>query len=228
MSNTPNSPILLVAGAAEDEELWTDVIVGLPESRTLALPNSSDLKLLTESVLVALREATRDRTERAVLVGHSLGGAMCVLAAQREPGLVSSVVVVASGASMPVHHSLWDLIEADGEAAVISRFAAATAGGGSDSEEPAGRGIAQRMQAMMQRAVPGTLTNHLKACDAYQAPTVPLASTVVAGARDRLVCPDLSEELSQRIGARYELVPDAGHQIPWERPDSVVSAVLTT
>ena len=194
----------------------------------LALPNSPDLKVLTESVLVALRDATRDRFERAVLVGHSLGGATCVLAAQCEPGLVSGLVVVASGASMPVHHSLWDMIEADGEAAVISRFAAATASGGSDNEETAGRAISQRMKTMMQRAVPGTLTNHLKACDAYHAPTVSVASTVIAGARDRLVSPDLSEDLAQCLGARYDLVPDAGHQIPWERPDSVVSAVLST
>ena len=81
-----------------------------------------------------------------------------------------------------------------------------------------------RMQAMMQRAAPGTLTNHLKACDAYQAPTVSVPATVVAGAEDRLVSPDLCEQLAERIGARYELVPDAGHQIPWERPDSIVDA----
>ena len=78
---------------------------------------------------------------------------------------------------------------------------------------------------MMQRAVPGTLTNHLKACASYQAPSVLVPAIVVAGGQDRLVSPDLCEQLAERIGARYELVPDAGHQIPWEQPERIVAAI---
>ena len=79
----------------------------------------------------------------------------------------------------------------------------------------------------MQRAAPGTLTNHLKACDAYQAATPAVPAVVLAGAKDRLVSPDLCEQLAERLGARYELIPDTGHQIPWERPARIIEAVTS-
>lgn len=219
---------LLVSGAAEDDELWFDMLGQLPGAITLTLPNSSDLEVLSESVLATLREATHDSAGKprsaGVLVGHSLGGAACVLAANRAPELVSGLVVVASGVSMPVHPSLWRILEDGGESAVIRRFAAVAAiGSGGQGRSPAE--VSPRMQTMMRRAAPGTLTNHLKACDAYRAPPVSVPAMVVAGAHDRLVSPDLCEQLAERIGARYELVPDAGHQIPWERPGRIVAAI---
>jgi pimeloyl-ACP methyl ester carboxylesterase len=215
--------ILLVSGAAEDDELWADVLEQLPGATTLTLPNTSDLETLGEAVLIALREAIGN-SSRGVLVGHSLGGATCLIAASRAPALVDGLVVVASGASMPVHPSLWQMLKDDGESSVISRLASVSAIGPAPPD-PSAQDIRQRMLEMMQRADPGTLTNHLRACDAYDAPTVSVPATVVAGARDRLVSPDLAEQLAQRIGAGYELVPDAGHQIPWEAPETVVSAI---
>lgn len=224
----PATHVLLVSGAAEDDELWSDVLAQLPGAITLTLPNSSDLEVLSESVLGTLRDALYDGAgeprSAGVLVGHSLGGAACVLAANRAPELVSGLVVVAAGISMPVHPSLWRIREDGGESAVIRRFAAASAIG-SGGHERSSADVSRRMQTMMQRATPGTLTNHLKACDAYRAPPVSVPAAVVAGADDRLVSPDLCQQLAERIGARYELVPDAGHQIPWERPERIVDAI---
>ena len=48
-----------------------------------------------------------------------------MLAANRAPELLAGLVVVASGVSMPVHPSLWGMLEDGGETAVIRRFAAA-------------------------------------------------------------------------------------------------------
>ena len=104
-----------------------------------------------------------------VLVGHSLGGAACVLAANRAPELLAGLVVVASGVSMPVHPSLWGMLEDGGESAVIRRFAAAASLVDSGGQAASSAAVSRRMEAMMRRAAPGTLTNHLKACDAYRA-----------------------------------------------------------
>jgi pimeloyl-ACP methyl ester carboxylesterase len=221
---------LLVSGAAEDEELWTEVLEQLPQAITLTLPNSPDLEVLSESVLAALRGAIDggpgEPRSAGVLVGHSLGGAACVLAANRAPELLAGLVVVASGVSMPVHPSLWGMLEDGGESAVIRRFAAAASLVGSGGQKVSSAAVSQRMEAMMQRAVPGTLTNHLKACDAYQAATAAVPAVVIAGAQDRLVSPDLCEQLSGRLGARYDLIPDTGHQIPWEQPVSIIEAIV--
>jgi pimeloyl-ACP methyl ester carboxylesterase len=229
MNESVTSAVLLVSGAAEDEELWTEVLERLPRAITMTLPNSPDLEVLSKSVLVALRGATDGRPAESrsasVLVGHSLGGAACVLAANRAPELLAGLVVVASGVSMPVHPSFWGMLEDIGESAVIRRFAATASPVGSGGQKVSSAAVSQRMEAMMQRAAPGTLTNHLKACDAYQAAAAAVPAVVIAGARDRLVSPNLCEQLSERLGARYELLPDTGHQIPWEQPERIVEAI---
>jgi pimeloyl-ACP methyl ester carboxylesterase len=229
MIDSVPSAVFLVSGAAEDEELWTDVLARMPGAITLTLPNSADLQVLSESVLVTLRDAVEGgdgEPRRAdVLVGHSLGGAACVLAANRAPELLAGLVVVSSGVSMPVHPSVWGMLEERGESTVIDRFAAVASRVGPGDRQLATADQSERMRTMMRRAVPGTLTNHLKACSAYQAPSASVPAIVVAGGRDRLVSPDLCEQLAERLGARYELVPDAGHQIPWEEPERVIEAI---
>ena len=148
---------------------------GYPGAITLTLPNSADLQVLSDSVLLRLRDAIDggdgEPRRAGVLVGHSLGGAACVLAANSAPELLAGLVVVASGVSMPVHPSLWGMLEDRGESTVIDRFAAAA----SVSVQVIGSSTvdqSERMRTMMRRAVPGTLTNHLKACASYQAPSV--------------------------------------------------------
>jgi pimeloyl-ACP methyl ester carboxylesterase len=41
---------------------------------------------------------------------------------------------------------------------------------------------------------------------------------VIAGERDTVVARDESEALAQLLGTRLEVVPRAGHLVPWEEP----------
>lgn len=56
-------------------------------------------------------------------------------------------------------------------------------------------------------------------------PVEAAASWVLAGARDRRIRPGQAERLARRLGARFEIVPGAGHLVPEEAPDRVARAV---
>jgi pimeloyl-ACP methyl ester carboxylesterase len=199
---------LLVCGAAEDGALWDDVIAALPDARVLVLPPTDRLQELTEAV-------RRAASPRELLVGHSLGGAVSVLAAAatgREQ--IAGLIVVACGASLPVHPAVWATLHESGEAAVADRLARL--------QPP---DVGERMGTMMRRARPGTLERHLRACGAFRAPAVAVPSVVVAGEADRVVAPPLSAQLAERLGARLVLLPGIGHQVPWEAPQAVLEAV---
>jgi pimeloyl-ACP methyl ester carboxylesterase len=53
-------------------------------------------------------------------------------------------------------------------------------------------------------------------------------TAVVVGARDTLTPPRLGQVIAETIpGARYEVLPGAGHMLPFERTDEVVAEVLS-
>ena len=158
-----------------------------------------------------------------MLVGHSLGGAICVLAAAADPGRALGVIVVACGVSLPVRPVLWDELARGGEAVVADRLARAAAPPATSTAHLSDVGA--RMRAMMARARPGTLESHLRACAQFDAPSMPLPAIVIAGEADRVVAPELCRQLADRLHGRFELLPDTGHQIPWQAPHAVLEAI---
>ena len=211
-----STAVLLVAGAAEDEEIWDAVAGELQQAKTLLLPASSNVHALGRSVSDAL-------SCPSVIVGHSLGGAACLIAAAAHPDLVDALVIVACGSSLPVHESIWTTLREGGEFAASQRLAAAASAqprtGSRDDQ------ISARMQRMMDRAQVGTLERHLRACAAFQAPPIAVPVTVVAGSADRMVAPSLCRDLASQATAQLVMLEGVGHQIPWENPEAVISAV---
>ena len=204
---------LLVCGAAEDEELWDAVMPALDmPSEIQVLEPTDDLAALTAAVAARLSPTT-------ALVGHSLGGAIAARIAVADPAASAGFVLVACGSTLPVHAATWALLHKRGPAGLARSFAEAACGGHAD--------VADRMEAMVLRHA-GALEPHLRACDAFalaaSTPT-PAPIEVVAGARDRLVSRRLMTALADVLGARLTVLPDAGHQVPWEAPEAVAAAV---
>ena len=57
---------------------------------------------------------------------------------------------------------------------------------------------------------------------------VDVPTAVVVGARDTLTRPRLGQVIAETIpGARYEVLPDAGHMLPFERTTEIVAEVLS-
>jgi pimeloyl-ACP methyl ester carboxylesterase len=153
-----------------------------------------------------------------VVIGHSLGGAVALELARRHPELVDGLVLLATGARLPVPDRVMAGLRADFAAECERVVAASFVGGPSRA--------AERLREAMHAAGPATLEADYRACAAFDARgalgDVRAPALVIAAGEDRLTPPWLSEELARELPlAQMALVPGAGHAVMAEGAGAV-------
>jgi len=210
--------LVFVHGAGADGRVWQVQRLDFPDAVALDLPGHPEGEPLP--TVDAYAEWVVGRfVERgwigAVLVGHSMGGAVALGTALRAPELVGGLVLVASGPRLRVHpRFLEGLVERPD--ATLDRFVDLWFGPQADTR------TRERVREAVRRLGPHVLLQDLKACDAFdvtaQLGRVQSPTLVVAGEKDVLTPPDLSRELHAGIrGASLFVLPDAGHMLFLER-----------
>lgn len=175
----------------------------------------------------------------AIVVGHSLGGAVALGLAVHRPELadsrVSALVMINSSARGPTDR--W--LTRGRVAALDSRFveafsrhprhgvALARANFGAEpyrSHVVAARAIGFESPVARRRG----FTRQLLGIDLVEAlPMIRLPVLVLAGSADRVVPPTASETTARAIpGARFELFAGAGHMLPMERSAEVTEVIV--
>ena len=152
------------------------------------------------------------------IVGHSLGGAVALELARRHPDLVDGLVLLATGARLPVPDRIMEGLRADFAAECERVIAASFLAGPSRA--------AERLREAMHAAGPGALEADYLACAGFDARgalgEVRAPALVIAAGGDRLTPPWLSEELARELPlAQMALVPDAGHAVMAEGAGAV-------
>jgi pyruvate dehydrogenase E2 component (dihydrolipoamide acetyltransferase) len=173
-------------------------------------------------------------SQPAHVVGTSLGAAVALELALRHPELVRSLSLVAplSGASgrLVAVTEAWCRLAADAgpealAAALLPWFFAPSSLADAKLRERMRRGLA----ATLSRVSPLTLERQAAGLRGWQPDDAALAGldvpTLVIAASDDLLTPD-GEALARRIpGARSVLVPEAGHAVGLEAPETVNAAL---
>jgi pimeloyl-ACP methyl ester carboxylesterase len=161
--------------------------------------------------------------ERAITVGHSMGGAIALTMALDSPERIAEMALIATGARLRVAPVILEQIPADFEAALdtITRYAWSP-GGASE--------LADWGRKRLRETGPEVLLGDLQACDRFDVmdrlDEVDVPTLVVAGSADRLAPVKYARYLSERIsGTQFTLVEGAGHMVMLERPASVADAV---
>lgn len=198
---------------------------------------------LAGNARAALNALDARGVERAVVVGHSLGGAVAAWLATTQPDRVTALVLAAPAANLAALYALdrWMAapVAGDAAAAVVLgglglalalapvRRRIASAGrldqaylrtAGAMARRPA----AWRAYAAEQRALVRDLPELERRLPAITAPT-----TIIAGTQDRIVPARATERLRSQIpGARLEHSTGTGHLIPQRDPATVASAIL--
>jgi pimeloyl-ACP methyl ester carboxylesterase len=225
----PQGPPLLLlhhaAGAASD---WTEIIDRLGPAVRLVAPDLPEhgkngarrLPTIEAMAAFAAGSLAERGISRAVVAGHSMGGAVALQLALDWPERVAGLVLLSTSARLRVAQALLALIR--------ERFLdfpqQMLAMGFSPSADPA---VVRRwVEAPWPVTSEAALADFL-ACDRFDVrgrlPEIRVPTVVVVGEDDGMTPVKLSRAMVGGIpGARLRLLPATGHFSLWERPGEVV------
>ncbi|MHB9757092.1 alpha/beta fold hydrolase [Streptomyces sp. BYX5S] len=218
-------PLVVVPGMLCDASLWSDV--AFPEGHAVhhVALRRPDIGALADDVLAAVDGPF-------VLVGLSLGAIVGFEALRRAPERVAGLCVMATNASgpHPEQHAGW--AELDGLVAA-GRFADVVERTLPDmfpdrlptpADAARYRRMAHAVGPAAARAQLAAQATRRDAFDALRSARCP--SVVLAGGRDALCPPAFHHAIAEALPrSRTSELPDAGHLLPWQRPDAVSDAL---
>lgn len=232
-------PVLLLHGVTDSWRSFTPLLPLLPPSiRAIAVtqrghrdadqpPDGYGLGALAADALGVLDALG---LESAVLAGHSMGAAVAQRVAAAHPDRVRGLLLMGGFHSMAHNaavHELWEVVarlEDPVDPAFVREFQRSTV---ASPLAPAfldmvvGESLA--LPARVWRALFGGFLadDQVDSLARITAPTV-----VMWGDRDT-ICPRADQDVLVRAipGARLAVVPDVGHALHWENPQTVAAAV---
>jgi pimeloyl-ACP methyl ester carboxylesterase len=229
-AETQSPAVVCVHGAGGSRLNWPREIRRLPGAETIVLDlpghgRSSGAGCRTvegyTAVLVATFKALN--LSRAIVLGHSMGGAVALQMALSHPARVQGLVLIGTGARLRVAPALLEeLLEAPEQAiALIVEWAF-----GPDAPAE----LKRAGQEVMAQTPPQVLHGDFVACDAFDVAgrlgDIAAPTLVIAGTADRLTPLKYAEFLAREIpGAELHPVEKAGHMTMLERPRTVGEAV---
>lgn len=221
--------LVFVHGAGEDARIWDRQVaafggahrvlaVDLPGRRTRPAEPALDSHAANARDLVG--QLDRAGMARAVVIGHSMGGAVALTAALEHVARVRALVLVVTGARLRMHPEFLDKARRRAEdpsapAAPPVDLARTVA----PSASPATLAwLAERAMT----APAATVYADFRANDAFDVMerlgAIAVPTLVIGAAEDRMAPPKFSAFLAERIpGARLVLLADAGHYPQVER-----------
>ena len=249
MTSAARPTVLLLHGQPGSAADWNGVVAGLGERADVLAPDRpgwdgvTPPRDLAGNAAAALSALDERGAEGAVIVGHSLGGAVAAWLAATRPERASALVLVAPAANLASLYPVdrWLSVPLAGELAAATilgglglalgtapvrrRIARASRlddaylrGAGAAARRPA----AWRAYATEQRALVRGLPELERRLGAIGAPT-----TIIAGTHDRVVPARAVERLRHQIpGARLQRSTASGHLVPQRDPQTVVGAIL--
>jgi len=190
------------------------------------------LESIEEAAAWLLRMLDAAKVERAILIGHSMGGLVALAAAAVAPERVEKLAILGGSGEMPVASSLLELAQADDPRAydlmaLWGHHMGAQIGG----HPTPGLWLMGGSLRLLARGERGVLGIDLAACNAYSggpdaAAKVRCPALLVIGERDIMTPPRAGRALAEAIaGAEVAMIPAGGHMMLVEQPDASLEAL---
>jgi pimeloyl-ACP methyl ester carboxylesterase len=161
--------------------------------------------------------------KKAVLVGHSMGGAISQHIALHHPDRVEKLVLMATGAKLGVSPQLLEALSSNYEMAVsmIKDFGF---GPGVPAE------VYQPVIDQMRQVGSETAVKDFTACSGFDVretvSAIQAPALVCCGDKDLLTSPKNNRRLAESLGCKCVELPDAGHMLSIERPMELVEILV--
>ena len=154
--------------------------------------------------------------ESAVLLGHSMGGAIAQWFALEHSARVKAIVLIGTGARLPVNPALITGIIDDTDTTINSIVRWMWAKGVPSD-------VRQQSAELMRATDPSAIQGDFIACNNFDVTSrlaeIAIPTLIVAGESDKMTPAALSEELAQGItNSELASIPHAGHMMLLEQP----------
>lgn len=229
---SPTKPtILMIHGAGGRSEIWNAQIRPLGRhANAIAIDLPAHGKTPAES-FTEIRDYARWLSgiiascfnDPVILIGHSMGGAICQELALQRPDLLRGVILVATGPRLKVAPAFLEGLRKEFEKTVdiIIKYAYSTS---------ASLMMLAKGAKLLKEAGPEVLYNDFAACDRFDCSdrikNIAKPSLIICGENDKLTPPALSQKLGQEIdGSQVVIIPGAGHMVMIEAWKSFNNAV---
>lgn len=209
-------PVVFVHGAGGSHLSWPPALRRLPYTMTylLDLPGhgrskGEGCKTIEAYAEVLRRFITLLELGEAVLIGHSMGGAIALACAVDAPHLCHRLVMINSAAKFTVPPTILEALETDKQRAIelITTHA---------FTPPPSSTWTDATRRLLGEVPLRTLRNDYLACQAFDAVerlhTVTVPTLIIGSIHDRLVPPDDARYLATKIpNARLAVLEHSGH-----------------
>jgi len=225
-------PLVLIHGAGGDHLSWPSQIRRLSGYRVYApdLPGHGKsgghgLQRVESYGEVVLSWIQALELPKVVLGGHSMGGAIALWLAVNHPELIHGLVLISTGATLPVNLSLIEELATQiGFPTAVDKICRWSF---SPRIEPQ---LVENVKKQMLKLRPSVLAGDFRACDQVdqreELEKVQVPTMVLVGDEDKMTPLRFSEELREGIkSAELEVISGAGHMLPLEQPGKTAKAV---
>ncbi len=228
--NAAGIDIVFVHGAGGTHRIWGHQVQGLAGANTYALDlpghgrsDGEGRDSIAGYSQVVLRFLDALEIERAILVGHSMGGAITQWTALHAPGRLIGIGLVGTGARLRVLPAILTGLETEFEKTIDLIVKYAFAPGADQALVDGGR-----EEWLNNR--PAVAHDDFLACDRFDVMTrvgeIWLPAAVIVGAQDQLTPVKYARFLADHLpDAELTVVENAGHMVMVEQPVAVTEAL---
>jgi pimeloyl-ACP methyl ester carboxylesterase len=160
---------------------------------------------------------------RAILIGHSMGGAIAQTLALNHPELVAGLVLIGTGPRLPVSNLILEQTLTNFTAVIdfVTRYSWSP-----DAPAP----LKQRAYDILVQTPPSVLYGDFVACNAFNATDqlgqIAVPTLVIAGSIDKMAPPKFGRALAEQIPqARLHVVENGGHMMMLEQAGEVTAVI---
>lgn len=227
-----STPMILLHGAGGDCRQWPYQMRRMPKHRVIApdLPGHGRSSAMGRESVADYANWLAEwmdelKVAEAILVGHSMGAAICLSFALAHPEQVKGLVLIGGGAKYPVNATLLEtlLIPVKVQTAVnkIVQWSFAR-----ESEESLHRTLRRQLMGNPE----GQLYRDLVACSRVDLSqtlgSIKTSALILCGSEDRMMPPEHSRALQQGLHhSRFLEVRGGGHMVMQEKTGEVVGEI---
>jgi len=228
---SPEAPhLILVHGAGGDHQHWGAAVRNLRSANVygLDLPGhgrsaGSGRQTIGDYAAFVVRFMDALALGKAVIAGHSMGGATAMTTALTYPKRVAGLVLVGTGARLRVLPRILagTLSDFENTVELICQYAYAP---------QAPRELVHRGQQQMVQVDPQTIHDDFAACNTFDVMErlgeIRCPTLVLCGTEDALTPLKYARFLAERIpGAEFKAIEGAGHMVMVEKAGEVAEAI---